>query len=439
MELGPTPETDAGRPSRVGILRPLRIRDFALLWAGATVSLAGDGVYVVALAWQVYSLSDSPTALSLVGVAWTLPVGLFVLVGGVVSDRFERRRIMIAADVVRAAAAATIGILSVSGEIELWHLIALAAVFGTGEAFFGPAFMSIVPQIVPRHLLLQANSLDQFIRPFAFLLVGPALGGWMVATIGPGQAFLLDAGTFLVSAAAIFLIRQRGGEREHGERTSMLRELREGFAFVRAHAWLWATLLAAAVFLLAYWGPIEVLVPYRVRNELGGSAGDFGFVLACGGVGSILAALVLGQRGLPRRHITFMYSAWALGSLALVGFGLAGAVWQLQAISLVEGALFTAGMVVWGTLVQSLVPGELLGRVTSLDWFMSTSLVPVSFALTGPVSHALGAQTTLVAAGIAAGAVTIAFLFVPGVRDTERDGSLREVSRPRALEGPTAE
>ena len=428
MELGPTPETDTGRLSRIGILRPLRIRDFALLWAGATVSLAGDGVYVVALAWQVYELSDSPTALSLVGVAWTLPVGLFVLLGGVVSDRFERRRIMIAADLVRAAAAATIGALSLTGEVELWHLIALAAVFGTGEAFFGPAFMSIVPQIVPRDLLLQANSLDQFIRPFAFLLVGPALGGWLVAALGPGEAFVLDACTFVVSAFAIFLIRNRGTGREESERgTSMLRELREGFAFVRAHAWLWATLLAAAVFLLAYWGPVEVLVPYRVRNELGGSAGDFGLVLACGGVGSILAALILGQRGLPRRHITFMYSAWTIGSLALVGFGLAGAVWQLQAISLLEGAFFTAGLVVWGTLLQTLVPGELLGRVTSLDWFVSTSLVPISFALTGPVSHALGAQSTLVVAGIAAALATIAFLFVPGVRDTERDGSLQGV------------
>jgi DHA3 family tetracycline resistance protein-like MFS transporter len=385
-------------------------------------------VYIVAIAWQVYSLSDSPTALSLVGVAWTLPLGLFVLLGGVVSDRFERRRIMIAADLARAAAAAAIGVLSLTGAIELWHLIALAVVFGTGEAFFGPAFMSLVPQIVPRHLLLQANSLDQFIRPFAFLLIGPALGGWLVASIGPGQAFMLDAGTFLVSAAAIFLIRHR--TRDEGEpeaATSMLRELREGFAFVRAHAWLWATLLAAAVFLLAYWGPIDVLVPYRVRNELGGTAGDFGLVLACGGLGSILAALVLGQRGLPRRHITFMYSAWTLGSLALVGFGLAGTVWQLQAISLLEGALFTAGMIVWGTLVQTLVPSELLGRVTSLDWFVSTSLVPVSFALTGPVSHALGAQNTLVVAGLVAALATIAFLFVPGVRDTERDDSMRDV------------
>ena len=419
---------ESGRLSRVGILRPLRIRDFALLWAGAAVSLAGDGVYIVALAWQVYELSDSPTALSLVGLAWTLPLGLFVLVGGVVSDRFERRRIMIAADIVRALAAATIAVLSLTGTIELWHLIALAVVFGTGEAFFGPAFMSIVPQIVPRHLLLQANSLDQFIRPFAFLLVGPAIGGWLVASVGTGWAFVLDACTFVVSAAAIFLIRHRRAVREERpeERSSMLRELREGLAFVRAHAWLWATLLAAAVFLLAYWGPIDVLVPYRVRNELGGSASDFGLVLACGGIGSILAALALGQRGLPRRHITFMYASWTIGSLALVGFGLATAVWQLQAISLLEGAFFTAGLVVWGTLVQSLVPGELLGRVTSLDWFVSTSLVPVSFALTGPAAALLGAQTTLVVGGVTAALVTISFLFVPGVRDTERDGSMQD-------------
>jgi MFS family permease len=423
----PVRNYESGRLSRVGILRPLRIRDFALLWAGATVSLAGDGVYVVALAWQVYELSDSPTALSLVGVAWTLPLGIFVLLGGIVSDRLERRRIMIAADVLRALAGATMGVLSLTGAIELWHLIALAAVFGTGEAFFGPAFTSIVPQIVPRNLLLQANSLDQFIRPFAFLLMGPALGGWLVAAFGPGEAFLFDAGTFLVSATAIFLIRPRRAAREDEAGTSLLRDLREGLAFVKANAWLWATLAAAAAFLLAYWGPIDVLVPYRVRNELGGEASDFGLVLAFGGVGSILAALILSQRGLPRHHITFMYLAWTIGSLALVGFGLATAVWQLQAVSLLEGAFFTAGMVVWGTLVQTLVPGELLGRVTSLDWFVSTSLVPVSFALTGPVSAVLGAQTTLVVAGILAALVTVAFLFVPGVRDTERDGSLADV------------
>jgi hypothetical protein len=130
-----------------------------------------------------------------------------------------------------------------------------------------------------------------------------------------------------------------------------------------------------------------------------------------------------------------MYFAWGLGSLALVGLGLATAVWQLMAISLLEGALFTSGMVVWGTLVHTLVPAGLLGRVTSLDWFVSTSLVPVSFGLTGPVSAALGAQTTLVAAGFVACAATLAFLFAPGVRDTERTGALdpAEISHTNRL------
>jgi DHA3 family tetracycline resistance protein-like MFS transporter len=406
----------------------LRIRDFALLWAGATVSLAGDGVYVVAVAWQVYDLSSSPTALSLVGVAWTLPVAIFVLVGGVVTDRVERRRIMISADLVRAVAVATIGTLALTGAIQLWHLIVLAAIFGVGEAFFGPAFMSFVPQIVPRRLLLQANSLDQFIRPFAFALVGPALGGWLIATFGVAEAFFLDAATFVVSAAAIALIRARPAGREAGNQTSMARELREGFTFVRSHTWLWVTLLGAAAFLLAYWGPVEVLIPFRIRNELGGTAGDFGLVLACGGVGSLLAALLMGQRSLPRRHITLMYGAWSIGALALVGFGLSSTVWQLMVISFVEGGLFTIGMIIWGTLVHTLVPTHLLGRVTSLDWFCATSLVPISFALTGPIAAGIGAQATLVAAGLAAMSATALCLLVPGVRDTEQSDVL-EASR----------
>jgi hypothetical protein len=231
-------------------------------------------------------------------------------------------------------------------------------VFGTGEAFFGPAFISVVPQIVPRHLLLEANSLDQFIRPLAYMLAGPALGGWIVAAVGPAEAFLANGASFLVSALAIALMRPRPLPRAEEGSGSLVRELREGFGFVRAHAWLWATLLAAAIFLLAYWGPVDVLVPFRIRNDLAGGADSFGLVLACGGIGSIVAALVLSQRGLPRRHITFMYASWGLGSLALVGFGLATAVWQLMAISFVEGALFTSGMIVWGRSCTRSFPGE---------------------------------------------------------------------------------
>ena len=402
------------------ILRPLAIRDFALLWTGAAVSLLGDGVYIVAIAWQVYELSDSPAALSLVGVAWTLPMAAFLLVGGVVSDRFDRRRVMIATDLLRAVAVTTIAALSLTGSLELWHLFLLAIVFGTGDAFFGPAFNATVPQIVPQRMLVQANSLDQFIRPFMMALAGPAMGGLTVAALGAGAAFMLDAGSFFVSALAISLMSSSlRAVRTEEEPTSPLADLREGFRFVRAHAWLWGTLLGAAISLLAFWGPVEVLVPFRIKNDLGGDAADFGLVLAAGGVGAILAAVVMAQLGLPRKHMTFMYVMWAIGCLGIAGLAFSTVLWQAMASSFFQQALFASGLIVWGTLIQTLVPVRLLGRVTSLDWLVSTSLVPISFALTGPVAAAVGAQATLAGAGVIAAVATLACLFIPGIRDTE--------------------
>ncbi|HEX5467566.1 MAG TPA: MFS transporter [Gaiellaceae bacterium] len=408
------------------ILRPLAIRDFALLWTGAAVSLLGDGVYIVTIAWQVYELSDTPTALSLVGVAWTLPMAAFLLVGGIVSDRFDRRRVMVATDALRALAVAAIAVLSLTGAVELWHLFLLAVVFGTGDAFFGPAFNSTVPQIVPRRLLVEANSLDQFIRPFMMALAGPAIGGWTVAALGTGAAFALDAGSFCVSALAISLMSSGlRARRDAEEPSTALADLREGFRFVRAHAWIWGTLLGTAISLLAFWGPVEVLVPFRIKNDLGGGADDFGLVLAAGGVGSILAAVVMAQLGLPRKHMTFMYVTWAVGSLGIAGLAFAGVLWQAMASSFFQQALFASGLIVWGTLMQTLVPVELLGRVTSLDWLVSTSLVPISFALTGPAAAAVGVETTLVGAGVLAALATLACLFIPGMRDTERGEALR--------------
>src|SRR2546430_5420322 len=139
---------------------PLRSRDFRLLWTGMTASLFGDGIFLVALAWQVYQISNSPAALAMVGVAATVPMVAFLLVGGVVSDRLDRRRVMISADVVRGAALAALGALSLSGRIQLWHIVVVAAVYGAANAFFGPAFDAIVPDLVASELLAEANSLD---------------------------------------------------------------------------------------------------------------------------------------------------------------------------------------------------------------------------------------------------------------------------------------
>lgn len=162
----------------------------------------------------------------------------------------------------------------------------------------------------------------------------------------------------------------------------------EGFRFARRHAWLWATLLASMIALLATWGPIEVLVPFIVRNELGGGAQELGLVFAAGGLGAILASVALARRGLPARTMTFLYLAWTGAGAAVVGYGLATTVWHAGIAGFINGALVAAGLIVWATLLQTLVPPELRGRVMSVDWLVSIGLVPLSFALTDRVRGA---------------------------------------------------
>jgi len=415
-----------GGLGRVRLLAPLRHRDFRLLWTGMCVSLLGDGVFLVAMAWQVYALSNAPAALALVGVAMTVPTIVFLLLGGVVSDRRDRRRIMLAADLARGLAVGLMAVLSLTGALELWHVVALVAVYGAGQAFFSPAFDAIVPEVLPADELAQANSLDQFVRPIALRLAGPAVGGVLISALGAGSAFALDAVTFAVSAGALLAMTPRAGEAP-AEPASVLADIGAGLRYIRAHVWLWATFASAAIAYLLFMGPAEVLLPYIVKNDLHAGAADLGIVFAAGGIGSVGCAIVIGQRGLPRRDITFMYVTWTLATFAIAGYGLATAVWQLMVASLAFNALETAGTIVWATAKQRHVPAALLGRVSSLDWLISIGLLPLSFALTGPVTGAIGAKATLIGAGVLGGLITFAALYLPGMRDIEsadRDLSL---------------
>ena len=425
--------------SRIAILRPLRERDFALFWLGWTVSLIGDGFFLVAIAWQAFDLWNSPTSLALIGVAETIPTVAFVLVGGVVSDRFERRRVLIGSSALRGLCVAALGALAVSGRIELWHLIAISAVFGVGQAFQGPAAGSIIPDLVPKHLLVQANSLSQFVRQLAFAFIGPAVGGLVVHTAGVGTAFLIDAATFAFAIVTLLLLHPRPAAAESGgEPTSMIRDIAEGLRFVRQNVWLWGTLLWAFVALFLVWGPFQVLLPFVVRNELGGDAGDLGLIFAFGGLGAILVSLLIGQLGLPRRHITFMYALWTIACLQIAAYALADVPWQAMVISFFGEACWACGLIVWVTLMQRVVPAALLGRVKSVDWLLSIGLVPVSFAVTGPVAAWLGAKPVLVIAGVASCVLTALIYFLPGMRDTETPGNTSRVILSEPLEDQTA-
>jgi DHA3 family tetracycline resistance protein-like MFS transporter len=382
------------------------------------VSLLGDGVFFVALAWEVYRLSNVPSALAVVGIVMTVATIAFLLLGGVVSDRFDRRSVMLAADLTRCLAVGLMALLTLLGVLRLWEVVALAGTYGAATAFFDPAFDAIVPDILPHDALAQANSLDQFVRPIALRLTGPALGGLVIAALGTGVAFGLDAVTFAASAVALLgmTVRPRAGAAKNA---SVARDIRAGFSYVRRHAWIWATLASAAIAYLLFMGPTEVLVPFVVKNNLHGSAADLGLVFAAGGVGSLGCALTFGQRGLPRRDITLMYVFWTLATFAVAGYGLAHALWGLMLASLAFNTLETAGTIIWATAKQRHVPAALLGRVSSLDWLISIGLLPASFALTGPISGAIGVRTTLIGAGLIGGLVTFAALFIPGVRAVE--------------------
>jgi Transmembrane secretion effector len=403
-------------------LEPLKIRDFSVYWTGQAVSLLGDGIFLVAIAWQVYDLWNVPTALSIVGAIETAPLVLLVAFGGVVTDRVERRWVLVWAAVVRGVCVAAIGLLGAFGVLELWQIFVITVFYGAGMAFQGPASGAIVPDLVPDELLVQANSLSQVMRPIAMTLLGPAVGGLVVHAAGAPTAFMLDAASYGFAVLMLAQMHPRPAAIQRDEPASVLADIRDGWRFVRSHVWLWGTLVWATIAVFLIYAPFEVLVPYLVKNELHGNAGDLGLVFASGGIGAVSIAFVVGQRGLPRRHITAMYVAWGFASLALAFYTLTDAPWQAMLIAGVAEAGWTGGSLVWVTMLQRLVPRELLGRVKSLDWLLSIGLGPLSFALCGPAAAWFGVDAVLVVTGIAAFALTIGFYFLPGMRDTELDG-----------------
>jgi MFS family permease len=401
--------------SRVRLLAPFAYRDYRLLAGGMSISLLGDGVFLVALAWQVYSLSNTPSAMAVVGIAMTIPTVTCLLIGGAVSDRYDRRLVMLIADGVRGLLLATLAVLAVTGSLRMWQLLVAVVCYGAATAFFNPASDALVPQLLPSGALAQANSLDQLIRPIALRLAGPAAGGLLVGALGTGAAFGLDAASFVVSMLALALMSRKVCERSAGAQR-VAGEIRAGLRYVRGHAWLWATLVTAAVAYLLFMGPTEVLLPFIVKNRLAGGAGDLGLVFAAGGLGSLACALAIGQLGLPRRSLTFMYLAWTVATLAVAGYGLAGGLAGLMVASVLFNTLETAGTIAWATAKQRHVPASLLGRVSSLDWLISIGLLPLSYALTGPVSAAVGVPTTMIGAGVLGALVTFVPLLIPSVR-----------------------
>ena len=210
---------------------------------------------------------------------------------------------------------------------------------------------------------------------------------------------------------------------------SASRELREGYAFVRARTWLWATLAITALLSIAP-AARNVLLPFVVKHDLHASAAALGAVYSATAAGALLSALIYGQRGLPRHYVLVMYLAWAIVSFMIAGYGLATGMTQLVTLGFLAGLATTIGQAIWTTMIHQHVPRELLGRVSSLDWLLSSSLMPAAMITIGILANAIGARETLVLAGLLAGTLTLLTIgTIPRLRDPEHNPP-GELSKP---------
>jgi MFS family permease len=402
---------------RAELFGALRERQFRLLWIGQATSTLGDGLVPVALAFAVIkTLKGTPTELGLVLAAETVPLVLFVLVGGVWADRLPRQMVMLVSDLIRGAVQATAAALLLSGTAEIWHLAVLFAIYGTADAFFQPAATGVVPATVSPQRLQQANALLGLSRSSAFV-VGPAVAGVIAAVANPGAVFVVDAITFAISATSLAMLRLPRGRRQ-GERHSFLADLKGGWHELISHTWLWVIVVWASTFLCVVIAPFMTLGPVIAQRSLGGPAA-WGLIAAGFGAGS-LGGGFLALRWKPERpmlvcSVLVLCIAPAMALLAL------RAPAPVIAVAQVVGGLGTGFFgAVWQTTLQQHVPEEALSRVSAWDWMGSFAFLPLGLILAGPVSGAIGISTTL---WISVGYLvvsTLAVLLVPSVRNLRR-------------------
>lgn len=394
---------------------PLREREFRLLFAGRTVSLVGSAIAPVALAFAVLDLTGSKTDLGLILAAREIPLVLFLLVGGIWADRLPRNKVMMSANVVAAFAQASLAALLITGSAEVWHLGALAALNGAASAFYFPAAAGVIPQTVPAPILQQANALLSLALNGA-MIGGAALGGFLVAAVGPGWAIAVDAATYALGALSVAFMRVPAVA--PGESPSFFADLGTGWREFRSRTWLWVIVLQFSFLLMVCMGAFAVLGPVVADGELGG-AKAWGAILTAQALGLLVGGL-LGLRWRPRRMLVAATLGILLAPAPLVALGFPLSVPAIAAVAFVAGVGNEVFGLLWHTTMQQEIPADKLSRVYSFDALGSIGLVPVGYALAGPVAEAVGVRATLWGAAAVGVAVTVAVLFVHDVRRVER-------------------
>jgi MFS family permease len=299
----------------------------------------------------------------------------------------------------------------------VWHLIALGLVYGSAEAFFEPAVYSLYPEILSPELLLEATALRSTGAILAIQMLGPALGGVIVAAAGTAWAFGADAVTFGVSLATLLAVSVRTAPHREEASTSVLSDVREGLRYVRSVRWLWISTAMTAVSNMFLAGPLRVAVPVFVKKTLHEGAGALGIATGALGAGGLLALVVVSRFGRGPRRTTAMYVGWVAAGVAMAG-GVFPTLGAIAAAMATVGLGLMFGNTIWLTLVQELVPKSIMGRVFSVDTVISQGLIPVSIATSGALVAAVGPGATLVVGGLVSSAMLVLAATRPGALTT---------------------
>jgi hypothetical protein len=388
----------------------LRLREFRLVFGAAGISLVGDGIVPVALAFAVLDLTGSATDLGIVLAAGTLSLVCSLLFGGVVADRAGRRKVMISADVTRMLGQAAIGVLLVTGHASVLTLAASEAALGAATGFFNPASSGLMPAVAGEYLQ-QANALRGMAMA-AGNIGGPAIGGLLVVTVGPGPALLIDAATYATSA--LLLARMRGEPASRpAARQRFLVDLRDGFAELRSRTWAWSIIVAASV-VNTVGVAFPVLGALVAKRDLGG-AGAWAAILVARALGLFVGGTIL-LRAEPRRPLLTALPASVAAALPLVMLALPAPLFIIALAAMLAGVGGVVFNTLWETTLQQQVPAHARSRVSSYDWFGSLALQPIGYALIGPLAVGVGVSGALVLCAVLDIAATVPLLAVHDIR-----------------------
>jgi DHA3 family tetracycline resistance protein-like MFS transporter len=417
---------------KIALLQLAKHREPRLLVTGQTVSQFGDGVALVALTLLVLDTTgDSASKLAWFVAARMTPLVIFLLVGGAIVDRFSRRVLLLISDCVRATLTAVLVVLIATGHLNYGELIVFAVLFGTFDAVFMPCITALTPEIVPEDLLPAMNAVRPLSNNVMGNMIGPAVGG-IIATASTSWAMGVDCATFLVSASALFLMKPTPApQRTPG--SSMLAEIKEGVRFVRDTRWLRTNLVVAGIVNAVMFSPMAVLLPYMLLHTLHDRKVIVGYTFAVMGFSGAIGALVASNLKLPRRRVRVMIAYWTVATFAGLIVGFATNFWEVMIFPVVVAPLLLLGNVIWESMMQTEVPRELLGRVSSVDWTMSLGLAPVGIVLAGFLATEWGVRTYFIVMSLAASAPGVWILFSRKINAIDKDrvkGSVAEAPPP---------